>query len=221
VIKLITRLDHLFAKVEEVLLALLLVGMVLVASLQVLLRNVWNTGLDWADPALQNATLLLGLLGAAVATSEGRHLTIDIFSRALKGRLRTVLRVAIGTFAVLLCVLLAQGGWRTYQVNHAQWVTNIPSGWTAAQTLRQELLEGSIPQWLSQAMLPLGFLLMGFHFLLRLVRDLHSLATGQQWEAAAQQGLEGDAVLDALARDAGEEGQPTGRSGGRPGGGTP
>ena len=207
--KLISMLDHLFAKIEEVVLALLLVSMILLASLQVLLHNIWHTGIDWADPALQNATLLLGLLGAAVATSEGRHLTIDIFSRSLKGRAKIALRALIGLFAVVLCALLAQGGWRTYQVNHAQWVANIPAGWTAGQNLRQELLEGNIPQWLSQVMLFVGFAVIGFHFLLRLVRDLHSLGTGKEWEAAEKAGPQGEAALDELekrATDAG--GQP-------------
>ncbi len=208
VITFIGKLDRLFAKVEEVLLALLLVCMVLLASLQVLLRNIWDTGFDWADPALQNATLLLGLVGAAVATSEGRHLTIDIFSRALHGRAKRTLKAVIGVFAVVLCALLAQGGWQTFQVNHAQWLANLPAGWTPWHNLRQELIEGNIPQWLSQLMLPVGFGLIGFHFLLRLVRDLHSLATGQEWEAAERGGPEGDAALDAMERRASIEQTP-------------
>lgn len=208
--KLISKIDHLFAKIEEVVLALLLVSMILLASLQVLLHNIWHTGIDWADPALQNATLLLGLLGAAVATSEGRHLTIDIFSRSLKGRAKIGLRVLIGTFAVVLCALLAQGGWRTYQVNHTQWLANIPEGWSAGHNLRQELYEGNIPQWLSQLMLLVGFVLIGFYFLLRLIRDLHSLGTGKEWEAEEKAGPEGEAALDELEKRATDAAPGTG-----------
>jgi len=213
VIKFITKLDHVFAKSEEVLLALLLVGMVLLASLQVLLRNIWHTGLDWAEPLLQNATLLLAMLGAAVATSEGRHLTIDIFSRVLKGRARTLLRVVIGLFAITLCALLAKGGWTTVKVNLAQWTGNVPEGWTAAQTLRREVLEGSIPQWLSQVILPFGFGLIAFHFLLRLPRDLASLATGEEWEGSRITGSADDAALDELEQRADALGQPAGKEG--------
>ncbi len=201
-IKLITKLDHFLAKVEEVTLALLLVGMILLASLQVLLRNVWNTGIDWADSSLQNATLLLGLLGAAVATSEGRHLTIDILSRVTKGRSKLLLKVVIGLFAVFLCALLTQGGWVTFKVNHTQWLATLPQGWSQAHSIKQEILEGNIPQWLSQAMLPIGFGLIGFHFLLRLIRDLHALATGKEWEKSSDAGLEGDAALDEMQRRA-------------------
>jgi TRAP-type C4-dicarboxylate transport system permease small subunit len=197
-VQLITRLDRVLSKIEEVVLALLLVGMVLLAAMQVVLRNVWNTSIDWADNVLQNATLLLGLLGAAIATSEGRHLTIDIFSRLITGRAKLALRVVIGTFALFVCVLLAQGGVQTYRVNYAQWLENIPKGWTVLRSIEQELLEGSIPQWLSQVMLPVGYSLIGLHFLLRLLRDVSSLSTGKEWETKESAGPEGEAALDAL-----------------------
>jgi TRAP-type C4-dicarboxylate transport system permease small subunit len=208
-VQLITKLDRVFAKAEEILLALLLVGMVILAALQVLLRNIWNTSIDWADTTLQNATLLLGLLGAAVATSEGRHLTIDIVSRLLGSRTKLLLKVVIGAFCVLLCAILAKGGWTTYRVNFEQWLVNIPAGWGIGQSLKQELLEGNIPQWLSQVMLPLGYALIGFHFLLRLVRDTGSLITAEPWERDDHAGLEGEAALDEMeARASKQEAKP-------------
>lgn len=197
--RLITQLDRIFAKGEEILLALLLVGMVFLAALQVILRNFWDTGIDWGDVTLQHMTLLIGLLGAAIATSEGRHLTIDIFSRVLKGRAATALKIAIGIFSLILCLLLAQGGWRTFISNYRPWLENIPAGWSQWQNLKTEFGEGSIPPWLSQLLLPLGFGLMGFHFLLRLIRDSASLIRGKDWESHAQMETVGDAYLDELS----------------------
>jgi TRAP-type C4-dicarboxylate transport system permease small subunit len=205
-VQLITKLDRLFAKGEEILLALLLVGMVLLAALQVLLRNIWDTGIDWADITLQNVTLLVGLLGAAIATSEGRHLNIDIFSRVLKGRAKTVLKLVIGLFCVFVCVLLARGGWTTFEANYGPWVENIPEGWSKAHNLKVQFFEGTIPQWLSQLFLPIGFVLIGFHFVLRLIRDLGTLITGEEWETKDQAGAEGDALLDEMEAKAGEGG---------------
>jgi len=205
--ELITKLDKALAKIEEILLALLLVSMVVVAALQVLLRNLWDTSIDWADISVQNATVLLGLLGAAVATSEGRHLNIDILSRALKGRAKTVLRVMINIFGVFICYLLTTGGWETFRVNYGPWLENAPEGWSAAQNLKQQFLEGNIPQWLSQLFLTLGFGLISFHFLLRLVRDLGTLVTGQQWEHSEEEELSGDDLLDEMEARASEEGE--------------
>ena len=211
---LITKLDRIFAKAEEILLALLLVGMVLLAALQVLLRNIWDTGIDWADITLQNVTLLVGLLGAAIATSEGRHLNIDIFSRVLKGRNKTLLKVLIGLFCVAVCVLLARGGWTTFRANYGPWIENIPEGWSKAHNLKVQFLEGTIPQWLSLVFLPLGFAVIGFHFVLRLLRDLGTLVSGKEWETAGEGGPEGDALLDELERSASADDEPSGGKGG-------
>ncbi len=196
--EIITKVDRFFAKAEEVFLALLLVSMVVLAALQVLLRNIWNTSINWADISLQNATLVLGLLGAAIATSEGRHLNIDIFSRLLKGRAHCILKIVIGLFCTVIGLLLTRGGWTTYQLNHEQWLGNVPEGWSAMRNLKEIFLEGSIPQWLTQAMLPAGFGLISFHFLLRLIRDLGTLLTGREWEVKDTRATEGDAALDEM-----------------------
>lgn len=213
--QLITKLDRALAKIEEVLLALMLVGMVLLAALQVLLRNIWDTGIDWADITLQNVTVLVGLLGAAIATSEGRHLNIDLFSRVLRGRARTAVRVVIGLFSLVVCVLLARGGWTNFLANYAPWLDNVPEGWSAWRNFRVQFLEGSVPQWLTQLFLPVGFALIGVHFALRLVRDLRTLATGEEWEAAEAGGPEGDALLDELEARAsnGDDDAPDGDGG--------
>ena len=203
----ITKLDRAFAKGEEILLALILVSMVVLAATQVLLRNIWSTGIDWADITVQNATVLLGLLGAAVATSEGRHLNIDLLSRVLVGRKKTALKVLIGVFAVYVCFLLTGGGWTTFVVNYEPWKELVPEGWTVWMNLKAQFLEGSIPQWLSQLLLPIGFGLIGFHFMLRLMRDLHTLITGQEWEAVDEGGPEGDALFDEMEAQAAQAGE--------------
>jgi TRAP-type C4-dicarboxylate transport system permease small subunit len=217
-LQLITKLDRALAKGEEVLLALLLVGMVLLAALQVLLRNIWDTGIDWADITLQNVTVLVGLLGAAVATSEGRHLNIDILSRVLRGRARTVLKLLIGLFAISICAMLTRGGWSTYRVNYEPWLENIPEGWSVAKNLKVQFLEGSIPQWLSLLFLPLGFAVIGFHFLLRLIRDVGTLITGKAWEEVLQTGAEGDVLLDQMTARADDDDTDGGNADGGKGG---
>lgn len=203
--QLITKIDRALAKLEEVALALILVGMVVLAALQVLLRNIWNTAIDWGDTSLQNATVVIGLLGAAIATSEGRHINIDVFSRLFRGRGKLALRVVIGVFAIAICVLLAKGGLTTYRVNYEGWLRNLPPDWTPARLFWQEVSEGTFPLWVSQIPLAGGFALIGLHFALRLVRDVGSLITGEPWELAAAAGSEGEAALDEMEAQAAEE----------------
>lgn len=194
---LLTRLDRFLVKFEEILLALLLVALIVLAATQVLLRNIWSTSIDWADVTLQNATVLIALLGAAIATSEGRHLNIDLVGRALRGRKRLMVNILIGVFGVITCALLTRGGWQTFRANYEPWVANVPAGWSKMRLLRQELGEGSFPQWLSQLMLPGGFGLIGLHFFLRLARDLSWLMGGDDG-AALDHEQDGDAYLDRI-----------------------
>ena len=197
--ELITKLDRSLAKAEEIIMALMLVGMVLLAAAEVLSRNIWHTGFAWALETLLNTTLFLGMLGAAVATSEGRHLNIDLFSRVLSGRSKYLLKVVIGLFGLVVCSLLALGGWQCFELAYDAVVKEAAGfGGTAFSAFTQSFSDGNIPEWVSQIGLCGGFSLIAFHFLLRLIRDLSTVITGEVWDAVEQDGLEGDAVLDEM-----------------------
>ena len=49
---------------------LLLLVMILLATTQILLRDLLETGLSWADPVLRLLVLWLALLGAMAATRD-------------------------------------------------------------------------------------------------------------------------------------------------------
>jgi TRAP-type C4-dicarboxylate transport system permease small subunit len=88
-------------------LALLVSGMVVLAALQILLRNVWHTGLPWAEPLLGMALLWLTLLGALAAAGMGRHLSIDLAAALVPARFATLLGRTMGLLAAVVCVFLA------------------------------------------------------------------------------------------------------------------
>ena len=62
---------------EIALLALVLISMVLIATLQIILRNFFDTGLIWIDPLLRTMLLWLGLLGA-VAAKHRKKVTLEV-----------------------------------------------------------------------------------------------------------------------------------------------
>ena len=55
------RLEERLHRVEDILLALLLTAMIGLAALQILLRNLFNLGLAWADPTLRLLVLWVAL----------------------------------------------------------------------------------------------------------------------------------------------------------------
>ena len=126
-------------------------SMILLASAQILLRNLWDTGLVWADPLLRVLVLWLALIGAMAATRDHRHIHIDLLGRFLSPRQRCYVQGLNDQFAALICALLA---------------------WHSARFVWFEFEDGSIlfatlPAWICELAMPLGFGTMSLRFLLQ------------------------------------------------------
>jgi TRAP-type C4-dicarboxylate transport system permease small subunit len=71
---------RLLAVIEETVLCLLLLAMIVLSCLQIALRGLFSGGLLWADPLIQQMVLWSGLLGAALATAKGKHISLDVIT---------------------------------------------------------------------------------------------------------------------------------------------
>lgn len=85
-----TTFFALLGKAEVVLVSLLLATLIFLGCLQIFLRNVFHSGMIWADPLMRHIVLWLGCLGGLLATARIRHLSMDVFSRLLPGHLEKV-----------------------------------------------------------------------------------------------------------------------------------
>lgn len=147
-------------RLEDLLLALLLTSMILLACSQILLRNLWDYGLAWGDPTLRLMVLWITLLGAMAATRDNNHIRIDLLSRYLPVQVGRIARRLTDGFTSLVCALLA---------------------WHAARFVLLEYEAGSrfldlLPIWPFQLIMPLGFAIIALRLL------MNSLS-GQQQEA--------------------------------------
>lgn len=152
------NIDKTLTKVEGYILITLLFVMVVMAFLQVALRNLFSSGILWADIFLRHLLLWLGFLGAAIATSENRHINIDAVRRFLSKRMRSAVEVLTDSFAVVICFMLAQASWTFVQGEIAD----------------RRVLFGDIPSWYAQVIIPVGFGLLAVHFAIRAL--LHAWA---------------------------------------------
>ena len=77
------RINTFLGKIETGLLCVIVAMMIGLAILEIVLRYGFKTSLLWKHIMLQNLTLWLCFLGAALASSERRHISIDVLSRIL------------------------------------------------------------------------------------------------------------------------------------------
>ncbi|MFQ5895283.1 MAG: TRAP transporter small permease [Nitrospinota bacterium] len=145
-------LEAALARVEGGLVVCLLAFMVGLAFLQVVLRNVFGTGILWADVFLRQLVLWVTFLGASLGSREGRHIRIDVLLQWLPPRGGAWAGAAGHLFAALVSLLLARASLIL----------------VADERSAGSVLFGFLPTWWFQLIIPVGFFLMGLRFLLRL-----------------------------------------------------
>jgi TRAP-type C4-dicarboxylate transport system permease small subunit len=145
------RLDDIISRVEKILIVFLLSLMILVAFLQIVLRNFFATGFSWADVFVRYLVLWVAFIGAALATQEGKHINIDVFSRWISGKGKIYLKAVSQLCSLIICGLLAYAAVKFIQFEAQMGGTTF----------------FGLPLWLPQLIIPITFGLMTFRFALR------------------------------------------------------
>jgi TRAP-type C4-dicarboxylate transport system permease small subunit len=162
---LINRIDDAWGSFEKYLLVSLVLGMILLAVLQIFLRNFFSTGIRGADIIIRHMVLWVGLVGASLAAKEERHLSIDIASRLIPKKWYGLVDalLCLVTFGVSLLLL-----WASITFNQSIYEYGGLSG-----------IDKGLPSLLAGIILPLAFASIGLRFLLRSVRGFIAFAKGK------------------------------------------
>lgn len=153
--KLLKSVDSVFNKIEGGILILLLLVMLVMGFGQVVLRNFFSGGIVWGDILLRHLVLWIGFLGAALATSGERHINIDALTRYLPRRLKGVVATLTNIFAAFVCFLLFRASLTFIEFEIAN----------------KNTVFGELPSWLAQIIIPVGYGLLVFHFIIRAILD--------------------------------------------------
>jgi len=158
----ITAIDSALNKIEGALLVLLLSVMVLLSFLQVVLRNALGEGILWADVFLRHLVLWVAFLGASLAVSHQRHISIDALTRAMSARWQLMVRAATNLFAAAMCIILfdASRSFLEYEIEDGR------------------ILFLNVPEWYSQIIIPAGFALLAVHFVVRMALNVRDAMRG-------------------------------------------
>jgi TRAP-type C4-dicarboxylate transport system permease small subunit len=145
-----SRLLRALTAVEDGLLVVLLTLMIVLAATQIVLRNLFDSSLLWADPALRVMVLWIGMIGAMVATRFDKQISVDAVSRYLPPRWKAGARVVTDLFtATVSCTLT----------------------WHSVRLILEDrmgglMVFGSVPLWVCELALPLAFGVIGIRYLL-------------------------------------------------------
>jgi len=141
---------RLLDKGERAILCLLLTTMITLVCVQIILRIFFSDGLFWADPLLRYLVLWCGLIGAVSATSQGKHIALDITANKLPKKLEPWITLITYLFSTLTSGGLTWAGWLF---------------------LRAEIEFGgsgplSLPLWFWNGIFPVAFGLIALKYLL-------------------------------------------------------
>jgi len=126
---------------ENLLLSLVLGLLVALPLLEAVLRKMLHVGVSNSASIVQHLTLVVGMLGAAVAARENRLLVLSRLGELLGEPWRKLAAAFAGSTAVAVTVLLAAAG-----VDFV--LAERPSG---------QVLAYGIPVWVVQSLIPIGF----------------------------------------------------------------
>jgi TRAP-type C4-dicarboxylate transport system permease small subunit len=153
------RVQRLVHGLEDGLLVVLLAALVVLAAAQIVLRNVFGSGLLWADPALRVMVLWVGMAGALAATRDDRQITVDVVARWAPPRWRAGIRVVTDLFTAGVCGVLAWHGVRLVAGDRQAGIDAF----------------GDVPLWLCEAVLPVAFAVIAVRSALRIADHVRSL----------------------------------------------
>ncbi|NUN68346.1 MAG: TRAP transporter small permease [Bacteroidetes bacterium] len=155
-------LDHWLERISGWILVGLLGIMILMAFGQVILRNFFESSIEWGDIFLRHLVLWVGYFGAVIATGEGRHLRIEFLTKLVSDKPRKIFFIISSLFAAVICYLLMQAS-----------VAFVQLEMESESTLILDL-----PSWYFIIIIPAGYALISFRFLVRSLNGIVEVVRG-------------------------------------------
>ena len=135
-------------RVENGILVVLLLSMLAMAVFQIVLRNLFESGIVWGDILVRILVLWVGLAGAMVASRKSNHINIDILSRYLPKRAGSAIKSAVEFLTAAVCSVAAFYTLRFVKIEFEE------GGMAFAQ----------VPIWVCEAIIPIAFIVIALRY---------------------------------------------------------
>ena len=130
--------------------ALLMVAMMVVITLDVVLRNLGYQSSAHFFTFTEYALLIVPCLGAPWLAREKGHIYVEILLNSFPPRGRKTMTLAIGMVCIAVCLTIA---WFGFQVTWSDFVQN-----------EKDVRSLDMPRWMVVGWIPLSFLMMAIEF---------------------------------------------------------
>lgn len=162
--KILKWFDNALARLEGLFIVIFLSLMVILTFIQVCLRAIYththlqwaNTlmgHLDWSEPFVRLLVLWLAFLGASLVTGENKHIKIDLFSTLFPRKWQRARELTLSVVCVLISAIMLK----------------VCTDYVAMEMEFGGSIFLRLPNWVGQLILPVGFALILFRFLLRAI----------------------------------------------------
>ena len=192
------RLIH---KIEEGIIAALLVAMTLLVFMDVVMRFGWGSGFLWSQELTLYLSAWFVLFGISYGLRVGAHIGVDAFVRLLPIPAQRIAALLAVSLSLVYCGLFIYGGWgylyKMYQLGIGMEDLRLPH-WLVARLSPESLEfwtidpeEPLFPLWASQSIIIVGMGLFAIRLLelLWLVLNGNRIGFHQTTEADESLGL--------------------------------
>jgi len=156
IIATVDKIDLVLSSVEKFLICVTLTVMLVMASMQVILRNFFDSGIGWGDIFVRHMVLFLLFFGASLSTREKRHIQMDVSSKITPKKLKPLVSLIINSFCIIVNFYLAKSSY-LFLLGEIQFPT---------------ILFAKVPTWYFISIMPVGFGIITFRFFLNWIENI-------------------------------------------------
>ncbi len=144
------RLYQALIMAENGIILSLLLALIIISVVQILMRNLFGSGILWVEEFIRIAVLWIALVGAMIGSRNNQHIAIDLITHYLPEHYYRHLKTFTNFACGLICLIIAYHSLLFVQM---EWEDG-------------GLAFSIVPNWLCVSILPIAFLIIACRYLL-------------------------------------------------------
>jgi TRAP-type C4-dicarboxylate transport system permease small subunit len=154
------KFNQITTVIEDFFIELFLGVMVIIVLAQILLRNVYQSGIPGGDELVRHLVLWIAFFGAAIATRSRAHVKIDAVQNAIPDRWKPFSDIVVNLFSCIVCGVLVYASCEFVYIEYQS---------------QGHSTFFNLPIWMMEIVLPAGYLVIALRFAHNSISSLLSL----------------------------------------------